>query len=131
MQNMVFAFAPERAERLEAAVKRIKPNELREMIVGDLECDEKDWGPNAAGTASFIDRHLGIEPRIPREKLKMLNLESPTLVQDVLALAEGAFQNTGFLVVQQTPDGEKTTSFDELDLQHLNTTLAQRQRNLE
>ena len=122
MQNMVFTLAPERAKRLEAAVKRIKSNELRGMIEGDLECDEKDWGPNAAGTASFIERHLGIEPRIPREKLKSLNLESPTLVHDVLALSEGAFQDIGFSVIQQTPDGEKATSFAELDLRQLDAT---------
>lgn len=124
--NMSFATASERAERLQAAVKRIDAKQLREMIEGDLECDEKHWGPNASGTASLIDRHLGIEPRLPREKLKSLDLESPTLVQDVLALAVGAYQDVGFSLVQKTPEGEKTTSFAELDLTHLNATLAQK-----
>lgn len=96
------------------------------MIEGDLECtDEKEWGLNAFGTMSFLDRHLGIEPRISREKLKGLNLESPTLVQDVLALAEGANQDIGFFMVQQTPEGEKKIGFDEMDLAHLNHTLTE------
>ncbi len=122
--NMVIQLADERAERLEAGVKRINAKELREMIEGDLECDEKDWGVNAVGTASFLDRHLGVEPRIPREKLKTLNLQSPTLVRDVLALSEGANQDLGFFMVSQTPDGEKKVGFDEMDLAYLNQTLA-------
>ncbi|MBI5156225.1 hypothetical protein HZA45_03045 [Candidatus Peregrinibacteria bacterium] len=126
MHNMVIELAPERAKRLEAAVKRIKTKELKEMIEGDLECnDEQEWGQHAFGTMSFIDRHLGIEPRIPRAKLKSLNLDSPTLVRDVLALAEGANQDIGFFMVQETPEGEKKVGFDEMDLAHLNHTLTE------
>lgn len=123
-QNMSFATAPERADRLQNAIKRVDLKYLGEMIVGDLECDGKDWGPWASGTASYLERVLGIEPKIAREKLKTIDVQSPTLIKDVLQLSEGTHQDMGFFMVQQTPEGEKKIGFDEMDLEHLKGNLA-------
>jgi hypothetical protein len=125
--NMDIEFdASVRQQRLQRGIESIDVAELRQIIAADLECEGKEgWGASASGTMAFLDRHLGVHPRIAREKLATLNMESPTFVKDVLAIADGAIQDIGFFVTQETPDGERQVGFDELDLLALNHTLAE------
>lgn len=123
--NINFSPAQQRHEGLMAAVKRMDSKALREMIELDLSASEEEWGPHAAGTVAFIYNRTGIEPIIPREKLRTLDLDSPSLVKDVLALSDGAHQDFGLSLITETPDGQKEErTFAEMDLTSLNAALA-------
>lgn len=125
-QNMVIQMADERSRRIQRGMESIDANELREMIAADLTCDKEKWGTFASGTMALLDRQLGMHPRIPREKLRSVNPQSKTLVRDVLLLAEGANQDIGFFLEQESEDGaSRKVGFDELDLRHLQASMAQ------
>lgn len=124
-QNMSFPSPGfDRLKHLEKTLKTLDKKELRDMIIGDLQCiGVEGWGPNASGVGVFFEKYLGIHVVVPRTSLQIVNLDSKTLAEDVLSLAKGAHQDLGFFIQEETPEGKRSVGVDELALQALQKKL--------
>ncbi len=116
----------DRMKFMRDAMQTLDMHELRDMIIGDLQCAGMEgWGPNAGGVGAFFEKHLGIDAKIPRAALRQIDLDSPTLPRDMLLLAEGAYQDVGFFIEEETPQGKRNVGTDELALRALQEELKQ------